>query len=175
MDEHQPVDQNEFLYRRIPHAFFRPTLPVLFLIAAFRPTTNDTTGLSVFRAAFLRPEDTLANVPPARRNDYYVASLAVSDLRALGLTVVPEPDPQGPPGHAVIPELSWAAYQADKNRLKVVLVELARLASARHRASTELIVYFAASSGRFRSAVQTPSRRTLAMTGPSDFIVTQAT
>ncbi len=130
MDEQQPVDQSEVVYRRIPRVFFQAALPVLFRIAAFRPTANDTTGLSVFRAGFLRPEDTLANVAPATRNDYYVVSLAVADLRALGLTVVPEADPQGPPGHAVIPELSWPAYQADKNRLKVVLVELARLASA---------------------------------------------
>lgn len=129
MDEHQPVDQNEFVYRRIPRAFFQPTPPVLFLIAAFRPTANDTTGLSVFRAGFLRPEDTRANVDPARRNDYYVVSLAVAELQALGLTVVPEPDPQGPPGHVVIPELNWTAYKADKGRLKVVLAELARLAS----------------------------------------------
>ena len=40
------------------------------------------------------------------------------------------PDPQGPAGHAVIPELSWPAYQADKQRLKQVQLELAKLASA---------------------------------------------
>ena len=97
---------------------------------AFRPNQNDTTGLSVFRASFLRPEDTLANVEPAKRNDYYVVRLAVADLRALGLTVVAEPDPQGPPGHGVIPELSCVAYQADKARWKPVLFELAKLASA---------------------------------------------
>jgi hypothetical protein len=46
------------------------------------------------------------------------------------LTVVPEPDPNGPPGHAIIPELSWSAYQANKRRLKQVQVEMAKLASA---------------------------------------------
>ncbi len=52
------------------------------------------------------------------------------ELRNLGLTVVPEPVPAGRPGHAVIPELSWGAYQANKLHLKGILVDLARLASA---------------------------------------------
>ena len=65
------------------------------MIAAFRPTTNDATGLSVFRAGFLRPEDTLANVDPAKRNDYYVARLAVANLLSLGLTAVADPDQYG--------------------------------------------------------------------------------
>jgi hypothetical protein len=46
------------------------------------------------------------------------------------LTVLAAPDPSGPSGHAVIPELSWPAYQADKQRLKPIQLELARLASA---------------------------------------------
>src|SRR5207253_2368721 len=112
------VADDEFVYRRIPRSFYRVDLSPPVQPLAFRPNPNDTTGLSVFRAALLRPEDTLANVDAARRNDFYVARLAVADLRALGLTVVPEPDPHGPPGHAIIPELSWQAYQADKGRVK---------------------------------------------------------
>lgn len=100
MDEHQPVD------------------------------ANDTTGLSVFRAAFVQPADILANIEAAKRNNYYVARIAVQDLHRLGLTVVPEPVPNGPLGHAIIPELTWQAYRADKQRLKQIQVELAKLASA---------------------------------------------
>ena len=66
---------------------------------------------------------------PGACNDYYVARIVVKDLHRLGLTVAPEPDPNGPVGHAIIPELSWQAYQADKQRLKQVQVELAKLAS----------------------------------------------
>jgi hypothetical protein len=97
---------------------------------AFRPNPNDTTGLSVFRADFVQPPDTLANLDPAKAKTYYVVRLAVRDLRQLGLTVVPEPVSGGPPGHAVIPDLSWSAYQAQRSHCKSILVELARLASA---------------------------------------------
>ncbi|HTU89621.1 MAG TPA: hypothetical protein VMF69_05950 [Gemmataceae bacterium] len=130
MDEQEPVQDDEFVYRRIPRIFFDSAIAPPIRREAFRPTHNDTTGLSVFRAAFLRPEDALAHVDPAKRSDYYVVRLAVADLRALGLTLVANPDPNGPPGHALIPELSWPAYQADKARWKPILFELAKLASA---------------------------------------------
>lgn len=130
MDEYQPVDPSEHIFRRLHRTYYQAGLPIAVQFTAFRPTANDATGLSVFRAGFLGPADTLANVEPGKRNDYYIARIAVQDLLQLGLTVVPEPAPTGPPGHAVIPELSWQAYQADKQRLKQILVELARLASA---------------------------------------------
>jgi hypothetical protein len=131
MDERDPVDDGEFVYRRIHRAFLNPTAPIPIQFPAFRPTPYDTTGLSVFRARFLvQPQDTLADAAPGKAKDYYVARLAVRDLRSLGLTVVPEPDPAGPLGHAVIAELSWSAYQAQKQRWKPILVELAKLASA---------------------------------------------
>ncbi len=130
MDEHQPVDQSESIFRRIHRIYYQAGLAIAVQRTAFRPTRSDTTGLSVFRAAFVRPVDTLANVEASKRNDYYVAQLAVQDLHRLGLTVSPDPDPNGPAGHAIIPELSWQTYQAAKQRLKQVLVELAKLASA---------------------------------------------
>src|SRR5262249_24403525 len=131
MDERDPVDDGEFVYRRIHRTFLNPTAQIPIQFPAFRPTPNDTTGLSLFRARFLvQPQDTLAHVAPDKAKDYYVIWLAVRDLRNLGLTIVPEPDPGGPPAHAVIPELSWPAYQAEKQRCKPILVELAKLASA---------------------------------------------
>lgn len=130
MDERGPVQDAEFVYRRIHRRFYDASVPTLFRSEAFRPNQKDDTGLSVFRAAFVQPVDTLANIDAAKRKDYYVARLAVQDLRRLGLTVVPEPDPNGPLGHAVIPELSCLAYHADKRRLKRVQFELAKLASA---------------------------------------------
>ena len=130
MDEREPVQDDEFVYRRIHRIFFDSGVAPAVRREAFRPTHNDTTGLSVFRDGFLRPEDTLANVDPAKRNDYYVARLAVAALRSLGLTVVADPDPNGPAGHALISELSWPAYDADRARWKPILFELAKLASA---------------------------------------------
>jgi hypothetical protein len=117
--------------------YYQADLPMPVQPVAFRPTQNDTTGISVFRASLVQPADTLANLEAGKRNEYYVARLAVRDLRALGLTVVPDPQPDGPAGHAIIPELSCQAYQTDKRRLKQVQLELARLASAEivHRPS----------------------------------------
>jgi hypothetical protein len=130
MDQHDPVADDEFVYRRIHRSFYDAAISPPIRSEAFRPNNNDDTGLSVFRAWFVQPHETLTNIEAAKRNDYYVARLAVSDLKRLGLTTVPEPDPSGPPGHAVIPELSWQAYHASKKSLKVVQFELAKLASA---------------------------------------------
>ena len=130
MDEQEPIQDDEFVYRRIHRNFYDANIPTCIRREAFRPNLNDDTGLSVFRAAFVQPADTLANVDVSKQNDYYVAQIAVQDLHRLGLTVVPEPDPNGPLGHAVIPELGWQAYLADKQRRKQVLVELAKRASA---------------------------------------------
>jgi hypothetical protein len=130
MDENQLVDDGEMVYRRIAGVYYNPTLPIPVQREAFRPTEHDTSGLSVLRANFARPEDTLAHLDPAKAKGYHVARLAVCDLRKLGLTVLPEPISGGPPGHAVIPELSWPAYEADKQRLKQTQIELAKLASA---------------------------------------------
>jgi hypothetical protein len=130
MDEKDPVDDSEFVYRRIHPNYVDPALPIQVQRDAFRPTQNDTTGLSVFRAALAKPSEALANLDLAKAKDYHVVRLAVRDLQKLGLTVVPEPLLGGPLGHAVIPELSWAAYQAQKLHWKAVLVELAKLASA---------------------------------------------
>jgi hypothetical protein len=130
MDEHEPIQDDEFVYRRIHRNFYDANIPTCIRREAFRPSYNDDTGLSVFRAAFVQPADTLANIEASKQNDYYVVRIAMQDLHRLGLTVVPEPDPDGPPGHAVIPELSWQAYQANKQHLKQVQLELAKLASS---------------------------------------------
>ena len=129
MDQQEPVDDIEFVYRRIHPSYYNPALPVAVLLEAFRPSKSDTTGLSVLRARFAQPQDTLANRDPAKVRGYRVAQLAVARLRLLGLSVRPEPVPGGPPGHAVIPELAWDAYEASKAQWKPVLLELAKLAS----------------------------------------------
>src|SRR5438128_4306885 len=118
MDEHEPVDETEFVYRRIHPNFYNPALRVAVLPEAFRPSRNDTTGLSVLRARFAQPRDTLANRDPAKVRGHYVARLPVREMQELGLTVEPDPMPGGPPGHAIIPQLSWQAYQAQKQHWK---------------------------------------------------------
>lgn len=117
------------MWRRIHQSFFRDGLLIPVLRGAFTPNQSDTTGLSVYRERFVTAEETLANIDPEKRPQYRVVRLPVEELRQLGLSVIPEPDPEGPPGHAVIPELSWSAYQADKPRLRDIQIELTELAS----------------------------------------------
>jgi len=128
MDEHEAVAETEFIYRRVHANFYDGSMTVPVQFEAFRPSKNDTTGLSVFRARFASARDTLPG-DPAKAKSYYVARLAVRDLKRFGLTVQPDPIPAGPPGHCVLPELTAQTYEADKAHWKPVLVELARLAS----------------------------------------------
>ena len=130
MDENDPVNQDEFVFRRIHRSFFDPSLPIPVLFPAFRPNQNDGAGISLFRELFVRPEGTLANVDAAKRGDYYVARLAVQSLLQLSLSVRPDPIPGGPLGHVVIPELTWPDYVAGKPRWRPTILELAKLASA---------------------------------------------
>jgi hypothetical protein len=129
MDENDPVDESEFVLRRIHLSFFDPALSTPIRAEAFRPLQNDESGLSVFRALFVQPAGTLAGIDASKAKNYYVARLEVRRLRGLGLTVEPDPIAVGPPGHAVIPELIWSAYIAQKRQWKAILVELAKLAS----------------------------------------------
>lgn len=92
----------------------------------FRPTDKDTDGISVFRALFVSPD----RVASSGKNPkgYYVARLRVSDIIALGLTVIPNPKDEQLPGHALIPELSTVAYAKNKENAKFLLYRLAILA-----------------------------------------------
>ena len=130
MDEHAPVDEGEFVYRRVPRVFYDSSLPIPIQAAAFGPTTNDTKGISLFRVNFAQPLDNLGNVDPAQAKDYYVARISLRNLAKLGLAVKPDPIAGGPPGHTLIPDLSAIAYQANKQSLKAITAELAKLASA---------------------------------------------
>jgi hypothetical protein len=130
-DQSQPVEESEFILRRIHRQHYQEGADIPVLASGFRPTQQDTTGISVFRERFLaQTVDALASLAPEKQGNYFLARLAVEDLRKLDLTVVPDPDYAGPPGHAVIPELSWQAYQQEKARLKEVHLELAKLASS---------------------------------------------
>jgi hypothetical protein len=121
------IGLEEFILRRIhkTHADPKQALPILPV--GFRPTQEDVVGLSVYRQALISP----AEVDRAGRKpgEYYVAALSVKTLSTLNLTVIPDEQEGSPPGHALIPELCFSAYQENKDRLKDVQIELARLAS----------------------------------------------
>ena len=105
------VADSEELYRRIPvsQTWYDPALKAPPSPKAFRPHPNrDTTGLSVFRAKYVSPEQLCQNT---RDNQYYVAVMRAGDLREHGLRVVAV-SVEDMPGHAEIPDLKSDTRQA---------------------------------------------------------------
>jgi hypothetical protein len=125
MDERSAVDPNEIVLRRIHRTNFKADLPTPILRCEFEPKPRDTDGLSLYRQIILTPQE-LANAGRSAGN-CYIAAVAVKDLLAMGLSVVPTPGDL--PGHVSIPELSFGAFKADKARSKELQLALARLAS----------------------------------------------
>jgi hypothetical protein len=124
--ETSPVPDEEFVLRRIHKNHVDPGPPVVIGLAAFRPTPEDSAGLSVYREKHVSPADVDSSA--RKPGEYYVARLSVRQLRQLRLNVIEDEQPQGPAGHALIPELSLSTYQQDKPKSRELQVRLAELA-----------------------------------------------
>ena len=128
--ETDPISDDEIVLRLVWRDYFKEgdNLPVK--PRAFYPRGDEHSGISVFRAACVAgPADILAALPKAEnRPRYAIAALAVADLKAFGLTVVPD-QIAAVPGHAVLTELNSVGWAADKVFWQSVVEGLARLAS----------------------------------------------
>ena len=115
------VDNEEILYRRVPFGWFNSRVSPNPFADAFRPhRTDDTDGLSFYRARYKTPEEVAVG---RSKYPYHVAEVRVSDLRALGLTIsVTENDPS----HVLVPELNSANYKSDRT------YEVAQIIAERH-------------------------------------------
>ncbi len=102
----EPIGDEELLYRRIPRqpSFYDAEKDPAVTPLAFKPTKNDTSGLSIFRAKYISIEKVAEN---DRDKKFFVAVLKAGDLRLHGLIVVPSPLPNSP-GHAEISSLTYA-------------------------------------------------------------------
>ena len=122
-DGTEPVADEELLYRRIPVSqhWYDPAAGPQPLLQAFRPRTDDVTGLSVMRG---EPYNTAEQAAQgSSKSGYYVAVLRVGDLRAHGIEVVPRPV-EGKQGHAEITNLTAANRDSDKaKRIMELLAE----------------------------------------------------
>ena len=129
-DDSVPVDPGEFVLRRIHMNHYFPTQNPPITVEAFRPSSEDDNGLSVYREGFNPdPQQVLQYVEAAKRDRYYVVRIAVRDILAMGLTVVADHVP-GEPGHALIPEIALPVYTGKrKAELRPAQLELARLAA----------------------------------------------
>jgi hypothetical protein len=122
-----PIAPEEFVLRRVHKNHVDPGPPVVISYVGFRPTPDDTEGLSVYRERLVTAAEVAAS--GRKSGEYFVARLSVRDLHALGLSVVADERAPGLAGHAIIPELSFPEYQRDKLRLRETQVALAALAS----------------------------------------------
>lgn len=117
--------RERYVLRLIPKAWYKANLPIPFEWLAFKPTDKDVDGVSVYQAELITPAQLAAS--GRKPGTYYVVRLSVRALRSLKLMIVPTDGPL--PGHAVIPELRWSAYEANKQSAKELMLELAKLAS----------------------------------------------
>jgi hypothetical protein len=122
-----PIGADEWVLRRVHKSRCQDGDPPVVLRGGFCPSPEDTTGLSVYREVETSAEAVRA--AGRKPDEYYVVRVRVKDLQALGFSLQEEEDPDGPPGHLIIPELSLAAYEANKKALKPRQAELARRAS----------------------------------------------
>jgi hypothetical protein len=125
--EKEPITADEFVLRRIHKSQCNASLVPPILPLGFRPGKEDTDGLSVYREKEISPAQLAA--AGRKPGEYYVVRLSVQALHQLGLTLKTADPADGPPGHAVIPELNQKAYQQDKHRLQDIQLQLALLAS----------------------------------------------
>jgi len=95
---------------------------------AFSPTPADETGLSVFREAFVRPDEVAAAGKSAKA--YAVTRLGVGELKRRECSVVADPRDDTLPGHALIPELGEAARRRNRERFADRRREVCQLAAA---------------------------------------------
>jgi hypothetical protein len=119
----------EFILRRIHKDRCSETEPTRVFPTGFSPNKADTDGLSVFLEVEGTTPDAVAD-GAKNPHDWYVVRIPVQVVLDLGLTLAPDDDPAGPPGHMVIPELSRSAYEANKAALLAgPLDQLTRIAS----------------------------------------------
>ncbi len=96
---------DEVVYRRVPVKtnWYAPAEDYLSA-AAFRPTRNDLSGISLSRAKFLKgPADAAAL--GYQEEEYWIVELRVRDLLDAGASVVS--DDETDPSHAIVSDLRY--------------------------------------------------------------------
>jgi hypothetical protein len=105
---HEPIGDDEILYRRIPVSKGWYDSNGLSPVA-FDPRPDETTGISVFRAKYKSLEDAAKGLS---KKGYYVAVYRAGDLRSHDIQVVPRPLTDDP-GHAELPDLTCNNRETD--------------------------------------------------------------
>lgn len=121
--EHDSLLGKEHVLRRVFHEYYdKDSKNSPISRAAFKPTREDTDGLSFSRASFCRPRQILRG----QLQRYYVVRMRVSDITKAGMSLVPkpEPNPQEARGHCILPEVTIQNHKGTRE-LQQVLADLA--------------------------------------------------
>ncbi len=115
------IPNDSYVLRRVHKNDVDLTQPVPILPRAFRPSSEDTDGLSVYQdEAHGGPSPSaVAAAGRSGAECYVVVRLSVGELREIGLDVIAKQIPDDLPGQAVIPELNVTDYQASKQSKRV--------------------------------------------------------
>ena len=123
LDGTEPIADDELLYRRIPisQRWYNAATDPKPHVQAFRPRTDDVSGLSVVRGEPYNTVEQAAQGPS--KSGYYVVVLRAGDLRAHGIDIVPRPV-AGISGHAEITNLTATNRNSDEaQRVMELLAE----------------------------------------------------
>lgn len=132
-DETSPIDDDEWLLRRVWHERFRTDNAPIISPTAFEPRTKghdpDDDGISMFRASCqASPKDIFGSIDVEKRALSGIVRLSVAFLKSVGLEV--RSDPRGPiKGHVVLPQLNARDYASNKSAFTWLKDALAREAS----------------------------------------------
>ena len=131
--EADPIDDDEWLLRRVRYDRFRSDQVPIISPNAFEPRIKgrepDSDGISLYRLACVAdPTEVLKTVEPVRWHEFAIVRVPVSLIKSLGFSVQSKPDGRIP-GHVVIPELNAKAYGNDKARFTPFKLRLATEAS----------------------------------------------
>ena len=138
--ETEPISDDEWLFRRVHTSRFRTNKTPYVSPGAFEPRVKgndpDDDGISLFRSDCLETaEEILAQIHDAeKRNANGIVKLLVSEVKAIGLTVIATPR-EGIRGHVSIPEMSSQAFSHKDSRLRCEewMYRLAEFASPEDR------------------------------------------
>lgn len=102
------IARDELLYRRIvcQPAYFDPAIDPKPSRQAFSPTPHDITGLSLFRANYLTPQQIVTDsVRNPGRRPFYIATLRAADL--LDADIEMRVDNPADPAHVELPTIRY--------------------------------------------------------------------
>lgn len=127
LDPNSDIGDDEVLWRRVAKDAMAAGNRAV-LDNAFRPTTRDTTGISVYRRIFHCREQVACELRLSGATECWVVGLSARMLRELGLNPTPAPS-QKARGHSVIGGIRSA--NADSDDVTQAKSDLARMVGGR--------------------------------------------